>query len=90
MSETAPAGRRARNAVLTFATGWSRAFEIAGTTAVFVLLGLWIDSRLGTRPLCTILVFLLAVAGLAIRTYYGYLADIAREEEGKPWTHRRP
>jgi F0F1-type ATP synthase assembly protein I len=82
--------RRAQRAVLTFATGWSKAFEIAGTTAVFVLVGLWVDSLFGTRPIFTLVLFALAVAGLAARSYYWYMADIAREEEGKPWTRTRP
>jgi len=75
---------------MTFATGWSKAFEIAGTTAVFVLVGLWLDSLFGTRPIVTLVFFALAVTGLAARSYYAYMADIAREEEGKPWTRSQP
>ena len=83
-----PVERRAQKAVLTFATGWSKAFEIAGVTAVFVLIGLGIDALLGTRPLFTIVFFLLAVGGLAARSYYAYQADMTQHEEEKPWTRR--
>jgi hypothetical protein len=83
-----PVERRAQKAVLTFATGWSKAFEIAGVTAVFTLIGLWLDSVFDTRPILTIVFFLLAVAGLAARSYYAYQADMTQHEEEKPWTRR--
>jgi F0F1-type ATP synthase assembly protein I len=83
-----PVERRAQKAVLTFATGWSKAFEIAGVTAVFTLIGFWLDSVFDTRPILTIVFFLLAVAGLAARSYYAYQADMALHEEEKPWTRR--
>jgi F0F1-type ATP synthase assembly protein I len=70
---------------MTFATGFNRAFEVAGVTAVFLLVGLFLDSRLGTKPILTVVFVLLAWVGLAVRLYYGYQADMAREEEGKPW-----
>ena len=81
-----PVQRRGQKAVMTFATGWSRAFEIAGTTAVFTLLGLWLDSKFGTRPVLTIIFFVFAVAGLAVRSYYTYNAAMDEQEKGKPWT----
>jgi F0F1-type ATP synthase assembly protein I len=79
------AQQRAQKAVMTFATAWNRAFEVAGVTAVFLLFGLWLDSIFGTKPLCIIVFVLLAWFGLGARLYYGYKADMAREEEGKPW-----
>ena len=83
------AQERAQKAVMTFATGWNRAFEVAGVTAIFVLAGLWLDSKFGTKPILTIVFFLLAVIGLGVRLYYGYQADMAREEEGKPWMRNK-
>ena len=59
--------------------------QLAGTTVIFVLLGLWLDNSIGTRPLFTVVLGLLAAIGLGTRAYYQYRADIAREEEGKPW-----
>ena len=87
-----PAGERRdqRDTRHGFSNALSHAFELAGTTVVFVLLGLWIDSRVSTRPLFTVVLGLLAVIGLGVRAYYTYLAQIERDEEGKPWLHKSP
>ena len=61
---------------------------MAATFALFVLLGLFIDSRLGTRPLFTVVLASLAVIGLGARAYYTYITQIERDEEGKPWKNR--
>jgi hypothetical protein len=74
-----------QRAALTYATAWSRGFELAGVTAVFVLVGLGLDSLLGTRPVCTIVLGVLAIIGLGVRAFYGYRADMDAEQEGKPW-----
>ncbi len=58
------------------------------TTVMFVLIGLWIDGRFGTRPLFTVVLGLLAVIGLGVRAYYTYMDQIARDEEGKPWLNK--
>jgi F0F1-type ATP synthase assembly protein I len=68
-----------------FSNALARAVELVGTTLVCVLAGLWIDSRLGTKPLFAVVLGALAVIGLALISYYRYMADVAREEEGKPW-----
>jgi F0F1-type ATP synthase assembly protein I len=74
-----------------FSNALSRAVELVGTTLILVLAGLWLDGRLGTRPVFTVVLGLLAVVGLGIVAYYRYNAEIAREEKGKPWTRtRRP
>ena len=66
----------------------SHAFELVATTVIFVLIGLFIDDRVGTKPLFTVVLGLLAVIGLAVRAYYTYLDQIRRDEEGKPWLHK--
>ena len=68
--------------------GFSNALTLV--TLIFVLAGLWLDSRLGTRPVFTVALALLAVVGLGVRAFYSYKAQIARDEEGKPWTRSRP
>ena len=73
-----------------FSNALARAVELVGTTLVFVLAGLWIDGRLGTKPLFAVILGALAVIGLALISYYRYMADVAREEEGKPWKQRNP
>jgi F0F1-type ATP synthase assembly protein I len=67
----------------------AHAVELVGTTVVFVLIGLWLDSRFGTRPAFLVGCALLAIVGLALREYYGYVERMKREEEGKPWTRNR-
>ena len=69
-----------------FSDALAYSVQIAGTTVIFVLLGLWLDNSIGTRPLFTVALGLLAVVGQAISAYYRYLADIARDEKGRPWT----
>jgi F0F1-type ATP synthase assembly protein I len=56
---------------------------------IFVLLGLWIDGRVGTKPLFTVVLGLLAVIGLGLRAYYVYMDQVRRDEEGKPWRKSR-
>ena len=85
-----PAGERRdqRDTWHGFSNALSHAFELVATTVLFVLLGLWIDGRVGTRPLFTVVLGLLAVIGLGVRAYYTYLAQIERDEEGKPWLRK--
>jgi F0F1-type ATP synthase assembly protein I len=85
-----PAGDRGghdRSTWQGFSDALARAVEFVGTTLVFVLLGLWIDSRLGTKPLFTVVLGVLAIVGLALIAYYRYMDQVRRDEEGKPWTH---
>jgi F0F1-type ATP synthase assembly protein I len=68
-----------------YSNAFSQAFEIVATLVIFTLLGLWIDGRLDTRPTFTVVLALFAVVGISVRTYYAYKAQVARDEEGKPW-----
>jgi F0F1-type ATP synthase assembly protein I len=85
-----PAGERRdqRDTWHGFSNALSHAFELAGTTVIFVLIGLWIDGRVGTKPLFTVILGLFAVVGLGVRAYFRYQIQIARDEEGKPWLHK--
>ena len=69
-----------------FSDALAYSVQLVGTTVIFVLLGLWLDNSIGTRPLFTVALGLLAVIGQGISAYYRYMAAIAREEKGKPWT----
>jgi hypothetical protein len=73
-----------------FGNALAQAIEIVATPFLFGLLGFFLDGRLGTRPLLTIVLGLFGVVGMAIRTYYGYRDAMGRAEEGKPWTRSRP
>jgi len=85
-----PAGdrRNQRDTWSGFSGALSHAFELAATLTLFVLFGLWLDGRAGTRPLFTVILGLLAVIGLGVRAYYTYLDNVKRDEEAKPWLRK--
>ena len=58
----------------------ARAFEIAVTPLLFGLFGHLLDGAAGTSPLFTIVLFLLAVVGLAVKLYYGYVEEMKVHE----------
>ncbi len=62
---------------------------MVATTVIFVLIGLWIDDRVGTKPLFTVALGLLAIIGIGLRAYYTYMSQVQRDEEGKPWLKSR-
>ena len=68
-----------------FGNALATAFEMVATPALFVLLGVWLDGRVGTRPLCAVVLGVLALTAVVLKAYYGYRDAIDREEEGKPW-----
>jgi F0F1-type ATP synthase assembly protein I len=72
-----------------FGNALGTAVELAGVTVIFALIGLWLDSRFGTRPGFFLGGILFAVIGLGVRAYYTYNAEMAREEEGKPWARKQ-
>ncbi len=73
-----------------FGNALALAVELVAVPVVFLLSGLWLDGRLGTRPLFTIVLLVVAVVGMALRSYYAYQERIRLEEEGKPWARPRP
>lgn len=85
-----PAGERRdqRDTWHGFSNALSHTFELVATTVLFVLAGLFVDDRVRTRPLFTVVLGLLAVIGLGVRAYYTYMDQIQRDEEGKPWLHK--
>lgn len=52
------------------------------------LFGWWIDGLLGTGWVFAALLGVLGVAGAFASAYYRYEAQMARHDEGKPWTRR--
>ncbi len=73
-----------------FGNAFARGMELSLTTVVFALCGLWLDARFATKPIFTLTLTLLAIVGLAVRAYYTYVADMEREEAGKPWAIHKP
>jgi putative F0F1-ATPase subunit (Ca2+/Mg2+ transporter) len=72
-----------------FGNALALAVEIVVTPLLFALGGWLIDRWLGTGPLFALAFGVFAAAGVAVRLYYQYRDDMAREEEGKPWTRSR-
>lgn len=90
-SDTARAAARLderRSLYQGFGNALALAVELAVTPLLFVLAGTWIDGRLGTRPALTVVLGVVAVAGVAVRSYYSYQTRMRLEEEGKPWARR--
>lgn len=69
----------------TFGQGFSRAFELAVTPALFGALGYGADRWLGTLPLFTALFSLVALVGMLLRTWYGYCYRMEALEAQAPW-----
>ncbi len=64
------------------------AMEFVVSPALLGLLGWLLDGRLGTRPCFTVALALLGIVGVSVSHYFRYMARVAREDEGKPWTRR--
>ena len=71
-----------------FGDGFTRAFELAVTPVIFGAVGYWFDGRLGIRPILTLVLTLLAIVGLLLRTWYGYVYRMQKLEETGPWARR--
>jgi F0F1-type ATP synthase assembly protein I len=69
--------------------GFTQAVELVVTPLLFGALGWFLDARYATGPAFTVALALLGVVGASITQYYRYVARIARDDEGKPWTRRQ-
>ncbi|HEX5613900.1 MAG TPA: AtpZ/AtpI family protein, partial [Acidimicrobiia bacterium] len=72
-----------------FGDGLSQAVSLVVTPLLFALLGAVLDGWLGTRPLLTIVLAVLAVCGMFVSTYYQYRARMDAADEGQPWARNR-
>lgn len=68
-----------------FGDALSRALELALTPTIFGGLGWLIDRGVGTSPLFTLVMFLLAVVGMFARMWYGYDTRMRAHEASAPW-----
>ena len=68
-----------------FVEGLSASLELALAPFTFVLRGLWLDSRLGTRPWLAVTLAVFAMTGSAVNACIKYKARAEAEERGKPW-----
>ena len=78
-------GRDQRDMYRGFGDGFTRAFEMALTPAVFGGFGYLLDRWVGLLPVFTILLFLIAVLGQFVKMYYTYDARMKAHEAAGPW-----
>jgi len=64
-----------------FGNGLQRAFEFALTPLLFAGLGYLADTFLGTTPVATITLFLFAVGGMGVKTWYEYDQKMVAQEQ---------
>jgi F0F1-type ATP synthase assembly protein I len=62
----------------------SQAFEFAATSAIFGLIGWWIDRRLGTQPLFIIVLTVACLVGQFAKVWYAYNAEMDRHDARLP------
>lgn len=63
----------------------SRALELALTPTIFGGLGWLLDNWIGTSPLFTLVLFVLAVVGMFARMWFGYETRMRAHEAAAPW-----
>ncbi len=68
--------------------GFTQAVELVVAPLLFGALGWLLDGRLATGPAFTVALALLGMVGTSVTQYYRYVARMARDDEGKPWTRR--
>jgi hypothetical protein len=66
-----------------FGNTLSRSFEFAVTPTIFAALGYGVDRWLDTSVVFTIVLLLIAIAGMSIRWYYDYQHSISLIEDAK-------
>ena len=80
--------RERRETYNGFGEALARAFELAVTPVLMGGGGWLLDRWLGTSPVFTIVLFVLAVVGLGASSYYRYTADMKAHEARMPWGGR--
>ncbi len=83
-------GRDQRDMYRGFGDGFTRAFELALTPAVFAGFGYLLDGWADIRPVLTIVFFLTAIAGQFVKMYYTYDARMKVHEGSGPWAQSGP
>ncbi len=73
-----------------FGGAMARAIELVMTPALFAAMGYGLDRLLGLHLVLTWVFGGLALAGMFLRMYYGYEADMRRHEAEASWARKRP
>lgn len=72
-----------------FAQRESRGTELVAVPVVAGLLGYGLDRWIGTMPLLTIVLVVLALAAQVVKLYYGYEEEMRKHEADAPWKLQR-
>ena len=81
--------RHSRQTWKGFDDAFARGIELVATPLLFGLGGWYLDRWAGTRPLFTLLLFVVAIVGMATRMYYAYAAAMDEHERAAPWARRQ-
>jgi F0F1-type ATP synthase assembly protein I len=82
--------RRRRVAYPTYENdAFAHAMALVAVPVLLGLLGAWLDSLAGTRPLLLLVFGAFGVLCSFASAYYRYEAKMARHDAGKPW-NRKP
>jgi F0F1-type ATP synthase assembly protein I len=73
-----------------FGDALAKAFEFAGTLAIFFFIGWGLDIWAGTTPLFMIVCSVFCLVGLTVRYWYTYDAEMRRHEAECKTTRRLP
>jgi F0F1-type ATP synthase assembly protein I len=71
-----------------FGDGYTRAFELAVTPMIFGFFGYLLDRWLGMVPVLTTVFALVALVGLLLRTWFGYVYKMQSLEKAGPWARQ--
>ena len=82
---------RARRQTWTgFGDALARGIELVVTPLLFGLGGWYLDRWAGTRPLFTLVLFLLAIVGMGTRMYYAYMTAMQEHDRAGAWARPSP
>ena len=77
--------RTARQSWKGFDDAFARGIELVATPLLFGLGGWYLDRWAGTRPIFTLVLFLLAIVGMGARMYYAYVAAMDEHDRAGAW-----
>jgi F0F1-type ATP synthase assembly protein I len=77
--------RHSRQTWKGFDDAFARGIELVATPLLFGLGGWYLDRWAGTRPLFTLLLFVVAIVGMATRMYYAYAAAMQEHDRAGAW-----
>ena len=71
-----------------FGDTMSRGVELVAVPFLFGLFGYVIDRLFGIVPVCTVVLAVIGLFGVAVQSYYAYKAAMDEHEANGPWARR--